>query len=120
MAAEEEEDTLTPVMFQLAKYGEALEFMEKTEENPAWKVETTDPEGFTVLHWSSRNGHTRMTEYILKIGGSAEAADRNGLRALVSQHLSITYHHHQRTCLLPHHALCCLLLCCCCCHCHNK
>ena len=86
-----------PPMLKLRKEKWLSEIPEKTEENPAWKVETTDPEGFTVLHWSSRNGHTRMTEYILKIGGSAEAADRNGLRALVSQRLSITYHHHQRT-----------------------
>ena len=64
MAAEEEEDTLTPVMFQLAKYGEALEFMEKTEENPAWKVETTDPEGFTVLHTGDFRYRPVMAEQI--------------------------------------------------------
>jgi ankyrin repeat protein len=79
--ADEEEDLLTPLMFQLAKYGEALEFQEKVEEQPEDKqydVQKKDREGYTVLHWACRNGHTRMTEYLISIHANKTATDNNG------------------------------------------
>lgn len=50
-------------------------------ENP-FDLKTTDANGLTVLQWASRNGHVRMTQYLLDAGANKETADTNGMRAI--------------------------------------
>lgn len=45
-------------------------------------LKTTDPIGMTVLLWSARNGHTRMTQYLLEKGAIKEASCIHGMRAI--------------------------------------
>ena len=65
-----------------AKYGETLEMKALMEsENPVG-VQEMDPEGFTTLLWACRNGHVKMTEYLMSVGADKETGCSHGLRAL--------------------------------------
>mmetsp|Transcript_22308 Transcript_22308/g.50445 ORF Transcript_22308/g.50445 Transcript_22308/m.50445 type:complete len:235 (+) Transcript_22308:45-749(+) len=82
MAEEDEPDPNIERAFMFAKYGEYLEFKALRESATPVDPKAVDSQGFTYLIWSARNGHTKMTNYLLGDGADKESACSHGLRAM--------------------------------------